>query len=86
MKAIVRFVLITSAVLFFAIPTRSQSLGSTGMIKGSVLDLSGLAVSNAEVAINILTSKVALYNLLSTFGGPHSLLPRTVVARVDVTF
>ena len=40
----------------------------------------------ASLQIDNLTNKVALYNFLSTFSGTHFLQPRTLVARVGVTF
>jgi hypothetical protein len=40
----------------------------------------------ASVEIANLTNKVALYNFLSTFSGTHFLQPRTVIARVGLTF
>jgi hypothetical protein len=40
----------------------------------------------ASVEIANLTNKAALYNFLSTFSGTHFLQPRTVVARVGLTF
>ncbi len=40
----------------------------------------------ASVKIANLTNKVALYNFLSTFSGTHFLQPRSVVARVGLTF
>jgi hypothetical protein len=40
----------------------------------------------ASVEIANLTNKVALYNFLSTFSGTHFLQPRTVVARIGMTF
>lgn len=40
----------------------------------------------ASVEIANLTNKVALYNFLSTFSGTHFLQPRTVVARIGLTF
>jgi hypothetical protein len=40
----------------------------------------------ASINIANLTNKVALYNFLSTFSGTHFLQPRTVIARVGLTF
>jgi len=40
----------------------------------------------ASVEIENLTNKIALYNFLSTFSGTHFLAPRSVVARVGLTF
>ena len=40
----------------------------------------------ASVDIANLGNKVALYNFLSTFSGTHFLQPRTVVARIGLTF
>ncbi len=40
----------------------------------------------ASVNIANLTNKVALYNFLSTFSGTHFLQPRTVIARIGLTF
>jgi hypothetical protein len=40
----------------------------------------------ASLAITNLTSKVAVYNFLSTFSGTHYLQPRTFVARVGLSF
>jgi hypothetical protein len=40
----------------------------------------------ASVDIANLGNKVALYNFLSTFSGTHFLQPRTVVARLGLTF
>jgi hypothetical protein len=40
----------------------------------------------ASVEIANLTNKVALYNFLSTFSGTHFVQPRTVVARIGLTF
>jgi outer membrane receptor for Fe3+-dicitrate len=40
----------------------------------------------ATVGITNLTNKVALYNFLSTFSGTHFVPPRSVVARIGLTF
>jgi outer membrane receptor for Fe3+-dicitrate len=40
----------------------------------------------ASTDIANIFNKVALYNLLSTFSGTHSLQPRTVIARVGLVF
>ena len=40
----------------------------------------------ASVDIANLGNKVALYNFLSTFSGTHFLQPRTLVARIGLTF
>jgi hypothetical protein len=40
----------------------------------------------ASLAISNLANKVAVYNFLSTFSGTHFLQPRTVVARIGITF
>ena len=39
-----------------------------------------------SVEIANITNQVALYNFLSTFSGTHFLQPRTVVARIGMTF
>jgi Carboxypeptidase regulatory-like domain len=40
----------------------------------------------ASMQIDNLTNTAALYNFLSTFSGTHFLQPRTIVAKVGVTF
>jgi hypothetical protein len=40
----------------------------------------------ASVSVDNLTNVTALYNFLSTFSGTHFLQPRTVMARVGLTF
>jgi hypothetical protein len=46
----------------------------------------GVRRYTASVEVTNLTNKVALYNFLSTFSGTHFLQPRTVVARIGLTF
>jgi len=40
----------------------------------------------ASLEIANLTNKLAVYNFLSTFSGTHFLEPRTLIARVGLTF
>jgi len=40
----------------------------------------------ASISITNLTNKVAVFNFLSTFSGTHFLQPRTVVARLGLSF
>jgi len=46
----------------------------------------GHARVTASMDIANLTNKVALYNFLSTFSGTHFLQPRTLIARIGLTF
>jgi len=51
-KNCIRWALACGAVLWFAFPARSQSLGNAGTVEGSVVDPSGAVVVKAEVNIH----------------------------------
>ncbi len=52
----------------------------------NLLHREGARRYTASIEVTNLTNKVALYNFLSTFSGTHFLQPRTVVARIGLTF
>jgi hypothetical protein len=51
-KTWIRLALISSALVWLAAPTRSQSLGNAGTVEGSVVDQSGAAIAKAELKIH----------------------------------
>jgi len=57
-----------------------------GFGSDNLLHREGHTRITASVDIANLTNKVALYNFLSTFSGTHFLQPRTVIARIGLTF
>jgi len=57
-----------------------------GIGTDNLLHAEGPKRFTASVEIANLANKVALYNFLSTFSGTHFLQPRTVVARLGLTF
>ncbi|HWZ30714.1 MAG TPA: TonB-dependent receptor [Bryobacteraceae bacterium] len=52
MRTCIRFALVFGASLWLAAPTRSQSLGNTGTVEGSIFDPSGAAVAKADVNLH----------------------------------
>jgi hypothetical protein len=65
---------------------KPRNLLDVGFGTDNLLHTEGREKITASLAITNLTDKVALYNFLSTFSGTHFLQPRTLVARLGMTF
>jgi hypothetical protein len=65
---------------------KARNIFNLGIGTDNLLHREGPRRFTASLQIENLTSKVALYNFLSTFSGTHFLQPRTVVARVGFVF
>jgi len=65
---------------------RSTLVFSLGIGTGNLFHTEEPQTFVASVDIANLGNKVALYNFLSTFSGPHFLQPRLVVARIGLVF
>ncbi len=65
---------------------KPRNIFNLGIGTDNLLHKEGARRYTASIEIANLTNVVALYNFLSTFSGTHFLQPRTVIARVGVTF
>lgn len=65
---------------------KPRSLFNLGLGTDNLFHSENRTHITASLAIDNLTNKVALYNFLSTFSGTHFVQPRTVVARIGLTF
>ena len=65
---------------------KPRNVFNLGIGTDNLLHSEGHIRYTASVDIANLTNKVALYNFLSTFSGTHFLQPRTVIARIGLTF
>ena len=65
---------------------KPRNVFNLGIGTDNLLHKEGKRRYTASVEIENLTNVVALYNFLSTFSGTHFLQPRTVVAKVGLSF
>jgi hypothetical protein len=72
-RTCIRWTFICSAILWLAVPTRSQSLVNAGTIEGSVVNPSSATVAKAEVNIHDAVSGY-LQSVLSGLGGEFQLV------------
>jgi Carboxypeptidase regulatory-like domain len=65
---------------------KPRHIFNVGIGTDNLLHAEGPRRFTASVEVANLANKVALYNFLSTFSGTHFLQPRTIVARLGLTF
>ena len=65
---------------------KPRNVFNLGMGTDNLLHKEGARRYTASIEIANLTNVMAIYNFLSTFSGTHFLQPRTIVARISMTF
>ncbi len=65
---------------------KSRNILNLGIGTDNLLHREGSVRYTASIEIQNLTNVTALYNFLSTFSGTHFLQPRSVVAKIGMTF
>ena len=65
---------------------KPRNVFNLGIGTDNLLHSEGSRRYTASVELTNLTNVTALYNFLSTFSGTHFLQPRSVVAKIGMTF